>query len=405
MKILQVNCVYPYGSTGKITDEIHKELMNNNHFSSVAYSRGKKTSRDELLRICGSLGSKVNHAVSRFTGLAYGGCFLQTNKLLSFIKKDKPDIVHLQCINGYFVNIYKLVGFLKEHKIPTVITLHAEFMYTANCPLTLDCEKWKTGCGDCPRLFQAVESYFFDRTSCSFQLMKRAFEDFGDRLTVVGVSNWLSERAKMSPIMENANIITITNGINTGIFYPRNNPSVKNELKILPNEKIVLWVTSGFTEEKGRSHFMDLADSINDRSYRFIVAGTGKPDDYNGKIEFLGRISDQNKLAELYSSADVSVSCSKQESYPTVALESQCCGTPFVGFDVGGVSETIFDGMGQIVEYGNIQKLKEAVECWCENKNRISKEIVSACMEEFSSSAMTRKYIDLYKSIMENNYV
>lgn len=99
----------------------------------------------------------------------YGGCLISTDKLFRIIKKEKPDIVHLHCLNGYFINIYRLITFLKNNNYKTVLTLHAEFMYTANCGHALECDKWKTGCGKCPRLRSETKSWFIDGTAKSWK--------------------------------------------------------------------------------------------------------------------------------------------------------------------------------------------------------------------------------------------
>ena len=168
MKLLQINCVYKKGSTGKLSYDIHKGVLNCSNESVFCYGRGEKTKDEKVVKTCGELYSKFNNLLSRFTGLMYGGCYFSTKKLINTIKKEKPDIVHLHCINGYFVNIYKLVEFLKKSGIKTVLTLHAEFMHTANCGHAFECNNWKTGCGNCPRLREETKSLFLDNTALSF---------------------------------------------------------------------------------------------------------------------------------------------------------------------------------------------------------------------------------------------
>ena len=142
MKVLQVNCVYGKGSTGKITADLHKALLAQGVESVVCYGRGEKVDEPHVYKTCGELYSKMNNLLSRIPGVMYGGCFFSTNRLMGIIKTEKPDVVHLQCINGYFVNIPRLIAWLKRRGIPTVLTLHDEFMFTANCGYALDCEKW-----------------------------------------------------------------------------------------------------------------------------------------------------------------------------------------------------------------------------------------------------------------------
>ena len=218
MKVLQVNVVYRKGSTGKIMADIHEELLRQGHESIVCYGRGEAINEPYVYKTCGELYSKINNAMTRITGVMYGGLSLSTRKLISIIEKEKPDVVHLHCINGYFVNIYKLIAWLKEHKVKTVLTLHAEFMYTANCGSALDCDKWLTGCGNCPRRKQEIRSFWRDGTAISWRRMKKAFEGF-NALQIVGCSDWIAERAKSSPILGQIDATRIHNGIRTNNFH------------------------------------------------------------------------------------------------------------------------------------------------------------------------------------------
>ena len=138
MKILQVNSFYPLWSTGKITHDLHTMLQKEQHQSIVCYGRGPNIEEDGIYQICTERLSRLNRAWIRISGIMYGGHCLSTTKLIQIIKKEKPDIVHLQCINSSFVNIYRLITYLKNHQIKTILTLHAEFMYTANCGYAFD---------------------------------------------------------------------------------------------------------------------------------------------------------------------------------------------------------------------------------------------------------------------------
>lgn len=80
MKILQINCVYKKGSTGKIVFDVHSELLKQEIGSVVCYGRGEIIREPHVYKTCGELYSKFNNALSRITGLMYGGCFFSTNR-------------------------------------------------------------------------------------------------------------------------------------------------------------------------------------------------------------------------------------------------------------------------------------------------------------------------------------
>ena len=106
--------------------------------------------------------------------------FISTHRVIKAIEKQKPDIVHVHCINCYCINIYRLLYYLGSNGIKTVITHHAEFLYTGNCPHAYSCNKWQksNGCFDCNNLEEATGTRIIDRTHISWLKMKKAFDSF-----------------------------------------------------------------------------------------------------------------------------------------------------------------------------------------------------------------------------------
>ena len=58
MKILQINCVYDYGSTGKLTKCIHEGLMQRGIESVVLYGRREKKAVPNVYKTMYRAGSK-----------------------------------------------------------------------------------------------------------------------------------------------------------------------------------------------------------------------------------------------------------------------------------------------------------------------------------------------------------
>lgn len=405
MKIVQVNCVYSTGSTGKIVYDIHCGLLTLGIDSVVCYGRGTRFNDPRVYKLISESYGKYQALESRISGLAYGGCRLSTVHLISIIRSEKPDIVHLHCINGHFVNIYKIIQWLKDSKIKTVLTLHAEFMYTANCGHSLECEKWKTGCGRCPRLRDATGAWFFDRTHDSWMRMKSAFDGFDNNLTVVSVSPWLMERAQQSPILGGKRHVTILNGVDADIYKPYAPNGLKASLGIDPNEKVVFHATPGFSLDpnhiKGGYYVVELAKRLHGQRVRFVIAGEyDQSQQYPDNMLMLGHIHDQVKLAQLYAMADVTLLTSKKETFSMVVAESLCCGTPVVGFKAGAPEQVAIDRYSDFTEFGNIDLLKIKLLMRLASE-KDGNSIADEAARKYTKKNMIQKYCGLYYDVMQ----
>lgn len=404
LKILQINNVYGSGSTGKLTQVLHKKLSDDGFASLVLYGRGQTVDEPGVFRVCSNFYGKVNSLFSRFSGFPYGGCIISTEKIIQQIRKEQPDVVHLQCINGSFVNIYRLVAWLKVHRIPTVLTLHAEFMYTANCGHAFDCERWKSGCGHCPRLYEATKSRFFDHTHQSFLKMERAFSGFDEKLKIVSVSPWLMERARCSPIFAGKAHTVILNGVDTTVFQRRETVELEKKHNI-QDRKVIFHATAMFRDTrddpKGGWYILQLAKQMREQPVLFLVAGkytlSGEIPD---NVILLGEIRDQALLAQYYSLADLTVLTSKRETYSMVCAESLCCGTPVVGFRAGAPEMIALPEYSCFVQNGDLVALEAQVRQWIMKKNESTSRLIEeAAQTVYDKEIMIRQYEQLYRRI------
>lgn len=404
MKVLQVNSVYPLWSTGKITHDIHTVLLQKQHQSIVCYGRGPWIDANGVYKICTERLSRINRAWARISGIMYGGHLYSTCKLIRIIQREKPDIVHLQCINNAFVNIYRLITYLNKHKIKTVLTLHAEFMYTANCGHALECERWKTGCGKCPRLKQETRSLGIDATAYSWHRMKKAFQGFDENLIVVSVSPWLKDRASQSPILLGKRHEVVYNGLDTAVFHYWGEMGVRQQLGISDNEKMVFHVTPNFTGNphnlKGGIYVIELAKKMP--NVKFVVAGPtfGPKPQVPDNMIVLGSVEDSTYLSQLYSAADITILTSKKETFSMVCAESLSCGTPVVGFKAGAPEQISLSEYSEFVEHGDMEALQSSVEKLLNTKFN-HQDISQAASATYAKEVMAENYIRTYQQLLK----
>lgn len=399
MRVLQVNCVFQKGSTGKITNDLHRYYESIGIESYVIYGRGKKVSEKRVYKVASELGSKMRNLISRYTGNIYGMGRNGFYKTVSLLKRIRPDVVHLQCINGFFIDIYRLLSYLKKENIPTVVTLHAEFLHTGNCGYAFECDGWKSGCLQCPNVWSAIASRNAKAPKSNWMKMKKAFEGF-DNLRVVGVSNWISSRAKESPILAGKSINTVFNGLDDGIFFHRSE-LLEDAHKIHgENKKILLFVTPYFEDDnKGGKWILQLAQRMSDQLVQFVVIGRAKKEYAYKNIHFIGPTSNAVELAKWYSSADLTLLVSKQETFSMICAESLCCGTPIVGFRAGAPELIALKEYSSFVPYGDLDSLVAQIDLWLQKDiDRIA--ISDKARSIYSKSKMAENYLKEYELLI-----
>ena len=407
MKICQINCVYGKGSTGKIVASIHKSLLRDGEESiAVCSVKDKGCSDTGVYGISNKYMSKLSSLYRKVSGRQFDGAVLQSSRLIKLLREEKPDLVHLHSINGNNINIYRLMNYLSANGIPTVITLHAEFQYTGGCGHAYGCEKWKSGCGGCPILREATQSFFFDRTAETWRKQKECYSGFAsDKLSVVAVSPWLMSRAEQSPMLKGFPLSYIYNGVDTSVFYRRCDKAelIKKHLGEC-NDKILLHVTANFDattdNPKGGNYIVELAEQLRGEPIKIVVvANRHKFDTLPDNVIFLGRTQNQDELAELYSIADLSIIVSKRETFSMPLAESMCCGTPVAGFYACGPESIAIKEYSRFAEYGNVARLKDAVTELLSGELDGS-EIEASARAVYSEQQMTSAYKKLYTDLL-----
>jgi putative colanic acid biosynthesis glycosyltransferase len=400
MRLLQINCWYDKGSTGKIVQAIQKYAIKHGHEAYVAYGMGKKNKSPYTFRTTSWIVRKAQSFCTRITGYPYGGCLWGTFNILRFIKKIKPDIVHIQCMNGYMVNIYKVLEFLKVNDIPTVITNHAEFMYTGGCIHAVECTQWKTGCHNCNKIGQEhPKSYFFDRTEKEWQLMRETYKGF-KYLYICNVSDWLSNRARQSPFYKDFNVKTIINGLNTDVFHYQMIDKYHLRNKYCHDQKkIVIHVTSGFDNPiKGGEHVVKMAKQFPNVDF-LVIGDAERKYQYPENLKLVGQIDNQALLAAFYSLGDVCLLTSLRETFSMVTAESLACGTPIVGFKAGAPEMIALPAYSSFVGQGDDENLGKQL-CNMLSRNYDKKQISMEAGRAYSDQVMCQNYFQVYEELL-----
>ena len=396
MKVLFINAVYGISSTGRIVKELDEAMRADGVESCVATT---KTNIDcqGLYMIGNRLDWKIHGMLSRIFGKQAYFSYLSTHKLLQYIKRENPDIVHLHNLHGNYINFPMLLKYLSDNDIATVVTLHDCWFFTGKCTHYTEtkCNRWKTGCYDCPKLKDDNRSWFFDRTPEMWDDRKKLFEQI-PRLAVIGVSDWVTHEAKNS-ILKNAQIIErIYNWIDLDVFCPQSGKKTNS------SKFQILAISAGWNTSSSKwKDLLTLSQLIREDMQIIVVGGGLTHVSVPHNMIVFDYINGLDKLAELYSSVDVYVHLSREDTFGKVVAEAMACGTPSVVYDSTGLPELIEDGCGYVVPTGNITEMFEKILLIQEaGKETFSEKCINSVKSRFSKEQLIGDTMQLYKDIL-----
>ena len=404
MKIAEIN-ILPNGSTGKIMFQIANTARKYGHsvktYTPVRFLRGKKVPPVDVSGHF-SWGSRAEACIHYYLGTLLGTngmhSYLGTNQLIKDLKKFAPDIIHLHNLHMYCIDLPMLFRYIKKHHIKVVWTLHDCWSFTGHCPhfTIARCDKWKTGCGQCPQP-RVYPKMYLDTSRWMYKKKKKWFSGIED-MTLVTPSAWLAGLVKQS-FMKEYSTVVIHNGIDLSIFKPTD--SDFRERYGLDGKKVILSVSFGWGFQKGLDVLVELAKRLPD-DYKLVLVGTNDAVDAQlpDNIISIHSTEDQTQLAQIYTAADVFINPTREDTFPTVNMESLACGTPVLTFETGGSPEIIDENCGSSVLVNDIDALEKELIRICTQKP-YTRQACLARAASFDKYQRFEEYINLYKEVMD----
>ena len=396
MVIVQINATYGRGSTGKICMEISRLLTKNNVENYVLHSQ--ETSGETVAIQCSDARYIRLQALKSKVFGNYGFNSREaTKQIIDNLQRIQPDVVHLHNIHGHDCHLENLLNYLAQKKIRVFWTFHDCWAFTGYCThfLMESCEKWKTGCHDCPRVRQY--SWFFDRSKELFHKKKELLSKLD--LTVITPSKWLADLVKESFLVD-CPIKVIHNGIDLTVFRP-DPGDFRQRYGISPEKIVLLGVSYIWDRRKGLDVFEHLARELDPQRYQIVLVGTDPEMDKKlpKQIISIHRTQNQQELAQIYASADVFLNPTREDNFPTVNMEALACGTPVITFSTGGSPEALDKSCGSVVEYNNIDQFCDEVRRVCETRP-YSREDCIKRGQQFDCNRFFQQYVELYGGIV-----
>ncbi len=330
-----------------------------------------------------------------------------------------PDIVHLHNLHGGYFDLRCLPKLTET--VPTVITLHDQWMLTGHCAYSFDCERWRCGCGSCPNLrtYPAIKR---DATASNLRRKGRIYAS--SKLFVAAPSEWLTQQVRHSCLMSAAQEVRrIANGINLTCFRPGDKAQARKSLGI-PSDAFVVLVSGNRIRRnpfKGYSILQEVASRlpVSPKSVRVHILGDEGPDEKQGNtsFHFYSYVHDVGALVLHQQAADMYLHTALAENFPYTVMEAMACGLPVIAFALGGIPEQIRsilpckdspatqqDATGILVEPRDAKAMSEAILGLAQDKPlrlALGRNAAADARRRFDMERCADAYLDWYDEILD----
>lgn len=327
---------------------------------------------------------------------------LGTN-VAKFEEVKNADIIYIHWALKGLLNFRSIKQIARLNK-PVIIFLHDMWNITGGCHHSFTCEKYKTeGCNNCP-MFPGDKKN--DLSAKEFKKKLRLYSKY-DNLYFVSPSRWLYTCAKESLLTKDKPVFYIPNILDNTIFKPADKTTAKQILNIDANETVIAFgaitVNSPY---KGWAYLQKALELLSQddslKNISVLIFGT----EYNKEIadsiafktRFMGYLKDEYSTALVYNAADVFIAPSLAEAFGYVVMEALSCGTPVVGFDVGGIPDMISHK-----ENGYLAKYKDAKDVCNGIKFCLQNKIKGYLLPAIEPAETIKKHLALFDQIKNLN--
>lgn len=417
MRVLIVNTSENTGGAAVAANRL-MEALNNNGVKAKMLVRDKQTDSITVATLKRSWRLKWNFLWERF--VIY--CHLRFNRtnlfqldmanagsdITSTREFKEADVIHLSWINQGMLSLKGIRKILESHK-PVVWTMHDLWPASSICHYARSCHGFEKRCGNCCLLPGGGS-----RNDLSARVWKRKKSAYGNSsILFVTCSKWLEGQAKKSGLLVGQKIISIPNPIDTRVFCRTSRETARLAAGLPLDKKLILFVSQRVTDKrKGMDFFIPALNKLVEQHPELkdtagIAVLGGQAEELAEQLPLpsypLGYISDERKIANVYSSVDMFVLPSLEDNLPNTIMEAMACGVPCVGFNTGGIPEMI-DHLrnGYVAEYKNVDDLTKGME-WVmleADRNVLGEEAQKKVNANYSQHAVAMKYIEAYNQAM-----
>ena len=311
----------------------------------------------------------------------------------------QADIIHLHWINQGMLSVKEISNILKTGK-KVIWTMHDMWAFTGICHHAGKCSHYEQSCGYCPYMNTNSEK---DISHTVFEHKRNAYSK--GKITFVACSQWLKSLADKSPLTKGQTVVSIPNPIDTQYYSSVDKKTLRQKLHLPIDKKIVLFAAVKASDKrKGVDYLIEAGKKLEAYKSQILFLIVGNEGEQIAKQLDISSLCtgfvNPKQMHDLYNASDVFLTPSLQENLPNTIMESLACGTPCVGFNIGGIPEMIdHKKNGYVAEYKDAEDLSKGI-LWTlfeSDSNVLSSNARKKAIAEYEEGKIAKQYLDIYE--------
>lgn len=226
----------------------------------------------------------------------------------------------------------------------------------------------------------------------------------GVNLTLIPTSVWLGKLAESSEVFKDFEVKVIPSCIDINLFKPGDKNQARKNLKLQSDgKKYILFVAENPDDKrKGMDLLLSALGKLKNKSKICVLVLGKKMEEKHVDFQIiqLGFISKSEDLVNCYNAADFFVIPSVEDNLPNTVIESLACGTPVIGFNIGGIPDMIENNKsGLLSEIYDEQAFIKNIEFFVDldNYESYSRNGRAIIEEKFSEETVVSQIAALYQ--------
>jgi glycosyltransferase involved in cell wall biosynthesis len=404
MKVLHLNLsdYSASGGTGIAAHRLHTGLKKAGHQSKILCLIKQLEDEEDTVYLDRSpLTKGIERALTFLEpelGLKDSARFITTANLRNHPLYKEADVITLHCIHEGFLS-YLALPWLTEK--PTVFNMHDMWAFTGQCHYSYECDRWKTGCGNCPH-----PGYKMKQDSSRLEWKLKQWVYHNSKLHIATTGTWMTQKVEKS-MLNRFPIQQIPNSIDTHTYKPQNQAALRAELGLPLDKKILMFGALGLKDlRKGGDLLVQALQALPDSlKAETALVTMGREETLPGEVDIptfnFGFVATDERKAKLYAAADLFLFPTRADNSPLVLIESMACGTPMVSFNVCGVPDTVRPSVtGLLAEPENVIDFKDCIVRLLEDdelRSTLRQKCRQVAEQEYSMELYVQRFVDLYQ--------